>query len=517
MSRFQYKIPPKSAFAFLGEILYNEIVPQKTHLHFWGGNTFINKVFMSKFVGRQKELEALRGLLQKKNSSLVVIRGRRRIGKSRLAQEFARSFDKAYILSGIPPEPGVTAESQKAEFLRQLQAYKLPIYRSDDWGNLFDDLSQECKKGRVLIVLDEITWMGSKDPTFLPKLKTAWDLHFKENSELIMILSGSNSAWISKNILSSTGFFGRISLRLHLQELSLTECDEFWKNWPGQISAYEKCKILAVTGGVPRYLEELRPDLSAESNIQRLCFDSEGLLFREFDQIFHDLFQKQGEFYKQVIEKLIDSPLTTTELAKSLNRSRGGDLSNALEVLMESGFLSRDYSWLISTGKSIASSRYRIKDNYLRFYLRYILPHKEQIESIKMQKLPPGWLSIIGLQFENLVINNGHLVCRKLGISPDDLRVANTYFQTPGARKQGCQIDYLIQTRFGSLYACEVKFRQGRIGMEVVEEMQNKLSKLKLPKGFSCRPVLIHVNGVTEELVDSGYFSRIIDFSELFL
>jgi hypothetical protein len=208
---------------------------------------------MTKFIGREKELESLKGLLRKKSSSLVVIRGRRWIEKSRLAEEYAASFTKAYILSGIPPEPGVTEEGQRAEFLRQLQEYRLPIYRSDDWGNLF----YECKTGRVLVVLDEITWMGSQDPTFLPKLKTAWDRYFKHNSQFVMILSGSNSTWICKNILSSTGFFGRVSLRLLLQELSLPECNAFWGDQKEKISAYEKFKVLSVTGGIPRYLEEL--------------------------------------------------------------------------------------------------------------------------------------------------------------------------------------------------------------------------------------------------------------------
>lgn len=470
---------------------------------------------MTKFIGRKKELESLKGLLRKKSSSLVVIRGRRRIGKSRLAEEYSHSFSKAYILSGIPPEPGVTAEAQRAEFLRQLQEYRLPIYRSDDWGNLFYDLAQECKKGRVLVVLDEISWMGSQDPTFLPKLKTAWDRYFKQNPQFVMVLSGSNSVWISKNILSSTGFFGRVSLRLLLQELTLPECNLFWGDISEKISAYEKFKILSVTGGIPRYLEELRPDLSAEANLQRLCFNSEGLLFREFDQIFHDLFQKQGYFYKQIVENLIDCPLSTAELAIKLGRSRGGDLSKALEDLMESGFLARDYTWSLVTGKRLESSKYRIRDNYLRFYLKYILPHKEQVESIELQRLPLGWLSIMGIQFENLVINNGTLVCKILGISPEDLLIANTYFQTAGARRQGCQVDYLIQTRFRNLYACEVKFRQGIVGAEVIGEMEEKLSRLKLPRGFSCRPVLIHVNGVSEDVVDSHYFARIIDFSEL--
>lgn len=470
---------------------------------------------MANFIGREKELESLKGLLRKKSSSLVVIRGRRRIGKSRLAEEYSASFSKAYILSGIPPEPGVTAEAQRLEFLRQLQEYKLPIYRSDDWGNLFHDLAEECKKGSVLVVLDEISWMGSEDPTFLPKLKTAWDRYFKQNPQFVMVLSGSNSAWISKNILSSTGFFGRVSLRLLLKELTLPECNAFWGDRSGTISAYEKFKVLSVTGGIPRYLEELRPDLSSEANLRHLCFDSEGLLFSEFDQIFHDLFKKQGPFYKQIVENLIDSPCSTTELAARLGRSRGGDLSDALKELNESGFLARDYTWSFASEKRLESSRYRIKDNYLRFYLKYILPHKEQIESAQLSRLPSGWLSIMGVQFENLVVNNGSLVCKILGVSPEDLVIANTYFQAAGIRKKGCQIDYLIQTRFRCLYACEVKFRQGVIGTEVIQEMEEKLERLQLPRGFSCRPVLIHVNGVSEEVVDSGYFARIIDFSEL--
>src|SRR5262249_996850 len=149
--------------------------------------------------------------------------------------EYAKTFPRAFILSGIPPEEGVTAKDQRAEFLRQLQEYRLPIYKSDDWGDLFYELVNVCKDSPVLIILDEITWMGSKDPTFLPKLKTAWDRHFKKNPNLVLILSGSNSAWINKNILSSTGFFGRVSLRILLEELSLAECNAFRQEWPGVV------------------------------------------------------------------------------------------------------------------------------------------------------------------------------------------------------------------------------------------------------------------------------------------
>ena len=259
---------------------------------------------MAKFIGRQKQLDGLKQLMLKKVASLAVIRGRRRIGKSRLAEEFGKSFDNKYFFTGLAPEPGINAEDQRTEFKRQLYEQRIPFAPSDDWADLFTALAKHCQQQQVLIVLDEITWMGELDKTFLAKLKIIWDSHFKKNNQLILILSGSDSAWIEKNILSSTGFFGRLSYRIHLDELSLNQCNEFWGIQKDNISSYEKFKILSITGGVPRYLEEIYPELSAEENIKTLCYTEEGLLFNEFDAIFHDLFESKQDKYKQIIHSI---------------------------------------------------------------------------------------------------------------------------------------------------------------------------------------------------------------------
>lgn len=83
---------------------------------------------------------------------------------------------------------------------RLLEVWETAI-KGDDWGDIFWHLSQATKSKQVLVVFDEINWMGSFDHTFLGKLKTAWDLYFKNNPKLLMILSGSMSSWIDKNIL----------------------------------------------------------------------------------------------------------------------------------------------------------------------------------------------------------------------------------------------------------------------------------------------------------------------------
>lgn len=471
---------------------------------------------MNKFIGRQKQLSLLKQLLKKESASLVVIKGRRRIGKSRLSEEFSLSFPKAYMFSGLPPTPKITAEQQRSEFIRQLREQQIPSSGSQDWGDLFHDLAQYAKSGRVLIVLDEITWMGSEDPTFLGKLKIAWDSYFKKNPKLILVISGSNSAWIEENILSKTGFFGRISLRISLDELPLYQCDEFWGALKDKISAFEKLKILAVTGGIPRYLEEIHPELTAEENIFRLCYQREGILFNEFDDLFADLFQKRSEQYKNLVHCLADGKTTVDEIAEGLGRKKGGDLSEILQDLTRDGFVSRDYSWDLKEAKIRKMSQYRLRDNYLRFYLKYVLPHKSRIELDEMDALPAGWETILGLQFENLVINNRKILHRLLHIPAHEIVMCNPYFQKATKLYPACQIDYLIQTRFNTLYVCEIKFSREEIGNKVIKDVQAKFDKLAVAKGFSIRPVLIHVNGVADSVFASNFFANIINFSEFF-
>ena len=475
---------------------------------------------MAKFIGREQELNRLRELLGRKIASLVVIKGRRRIGKSRLIEEFAKDM-QFLAFSGLPPTEGVTAKHQRDEFARQLgRLFHIPIPYSDNWGDLFWHLAHNVKNGKYVILLDEISWMGIGDPTFLGTLKNAWDLQLKKNAELILVLCGSVSSWIEKNILGSTGFVGRIDLTITLDELSLQECNEFWGAQKGRWSAYEKFKVLGITGGVPRYLEIISHKLSAEENIKRLCFTKEGFLFNEFEQLFHDLFAKRSETYKDILNCLINKPYASMDdLFKGLKMKKGGVLSDYVEELVLAGFLKRDYTWSIREGSVSKLSHLRISDNYVHFYLKYILPNRNKIARDDFLKRSlttlPGWDVLMGLSFENLVLQNREVLHRLLNIDPNEITNDNPYFQRQTTLKSGCQIDYMIQTRFNCLYICEIKFSKKPVGIGVIREMQAKIEALAMPKNFSHRPVLVHVNGVDDEVVASEFFAGIIDFGSL--
>lgn len=196
----------------------------------------------------------------------------------------------------------------------------------------------------------------------------------------------------------------------------------------------------------------------------------------------------------------------------------GRDHSDYLWELEEAGFIKRDYTWNIKTGDDNKLSHYRLSDNYVRFYLKYIAKNKNKINrgafDFKSLMSLPEWNAIMGFSFENLVLNNRPLIFDALNLSSEDIINENPFFQKKTSRTKGCQIDYMIQTKFRTLYICEIKFSQNAIGTSVIDEIQEKIATLAAPQGFSYRPVLIHVNGVTQDLIDSDYFAAIIDFGK---
>ena len=164
---------------------------------------------------------------RKSSSSLVVISGRRRIGKSTLVEVFAERTKCRFIeIEGLAPDKYMTNEKQIANFCSSLaRATASPEVKADSWPKAFDALDAALAgRGRKIVFLDEISWMGGYDTSFAAYLKNAWDMQFSRHPHVVFVLAGSVSAWIQENILQSKGFVGRISLDVTLPELPLSDC-----------------------------------------------------------------------------------------------------------------------------------------------------------------------------------------------------------------------------------------------------------------------------------------------------
>lgn len=477
---------------------------------------------MKIFIGREPELKKLKELRlsfkQKGLASLVVIKGRRRIGKSRFIEEYAKG-QRFLTFSGIAPTDPMTDQDQRNTFAHQFsQQFHLPPLSFLDWSDAFSHLAHHLTDEPTVILLDEISWMGSKDPTFVSKLKLWWDSTIQNRSNLMLIFCGSVSIWIEENIINSTAFFGRISLTIDLPPLSLPECAKFLHTIGFKGSSYETYKLLAVTGGVPWYLEQVYAADMADSNIKRLCFSKNGILTTEFDRIFHDLFHNRGSVYKSIINYLAQGMKTLDDIRKEVGYSSSGVFTEIMNDLITAGFVTRHYQWSLETGRQSRYSLYRLSDPYIRFYIKYIEPNIQKINQNSFQDLIinqlPGWEAMMGFQVENLLLQNRPLLLKALDISPANIVGDNPYFQNPTTRQKGCQIDYLVQTYAKNLFVCEFKFKRRELGPEIIEEVKERIDRFSKPRGCGIAPVLFHLSGVSDHVYENPYFYRVVDIAD---
>lgn len=477
------------------------------------------------FIGRKEELADLASLWRKRTSSIIACRGRRRIGKSTLFREFARRTADLYLeFEGLPPDadhPPANQDQLDNFAVALARQTNSPIHHFTSWYDAFfwlDQAIDDTKK--TVVLLDEISWMGGQEPMFPGILRTAWETYFHRHEKLIVVVCGSVSAWIKKNILGNTGFTGRFSRDYLLRELSLADCAQFWGAAGGRIVPREILDVLSVTGGVPRYLEEIDPGLSADENIRRLCFNREGVLFKDFEAIFNPLFGEDAVAKRNILLELADGPMTSADISDRMEMERNGHLCERLRDLVEGGFLDDDPGINPATGEETRVRRYRLRDNYTRFYLKYILPHRSEIVrgAYRFASLSglPEWNAVMGLQFENLIVNNAMDLLPWLHVGNATILSAAPYRNVRRGRKgeaMGCQIDLLIQTP-RAVYVVEVK-RRRQIGTEIEDEVEERVRRLPLRKGVSVRPVLVYDGELAPIVEANGYFSAIIPASEL--
>lgn len=472
------------------------------------------------FFGRNKELEELNNLWGKRTSSLVTCRGRRRIGKSTLITEFAKKSRARFIrIEGVRPKDGYSNEVELEAFAAQLGAQsELRGRTPGNWLEAFRLLDAVIDDGeRTVVLLDEISWLGHYDVTFADMLKIVWDSHWSQHDRLIVVVCGSVSSWIRENIIDNGAFLGRRSLDVVVRELPLTECVKFWGKAAKRIDPREIIDVLAVTGGVPRYLREVNPSLSAGENIRLMAFAPNTTLRTDFEEMFADVITRQPTLTGEVLRTLVEGPRSVSEIAAALKLEKGGWVTELLKQLEESGLVASDEGLNPETGREIRERCYRIRDNYSRFYLKYIEPSRSLIDRggysfVALEGLV-GWDTILGYQFENLVINNYAQLLEPLHLERTIIESAAPYRRQGTAVRRGTQIDFLIQTA-NTNFVIEIK-RMKEIGLEVVREVEAKISRFERPRGKSFRAVLVYDGKLSPRLETEGYFDVLLPFSKL--
>lgn len=474
------------------------------------------------FIGRKKEIQVLREPNWRNAGQLIVIYGRRRVGKTALVNE-AYAGTTLWKFEGI--EGGDTS-AQIAIFLKSLQTFtgrEFPIAQHSSWLLALEAFAEAVKRfcaeasgsdKDLVILFDEFQWLAEMKSSLVALFKVVWDNSLAQIPTLKVILCGSVSSFIVKKVLRSKALYGRVTTEIHLRPLLLPEIGEFFGT---KRQHREVLEIAMCFGGVPKYLEELNPRLSLQQNINELFLNPVGYFFTEVDRIFISHFGS-NTIYRRIVEILSAGELTTADLAARCHTTRGGTFSATLQDLELAGFIERYVP--VDKKTTSHSVRYRILDEYLHLYFSLLAPVQSDIlhgtVSGSQLTASPKYAQWLGYAFERLCRRNAARIADLLRFSGIRYR-AGSWFSTRRETTNGVQVDLLFDRSDRMLTVCEAKYTD-RLNTDTIihnmERIVKTLREVHPTKGIET--VLILGKEVAIPRPIEQYFNRIILAKELF-
>ncbi len=316
-------------------------------------------IMLREFVNRRDELKTLEDLWRKEGLTLALVYGRRRVGKTRLLEEFSRGKNRVFVIfEDKPREYNFRLLSKKvSEFI----GFNVEV---GDFPSLFA-LLKRLTNERVLVVLDEFSYLIRKDRGILSELSRA----IEENRDLnaLVVVSGSYVSLLEREFFDySSPIYGRSDANIKVQPLKFKHLYE-WFN----ASTEDLVKIYSVTGGTPKYLEFFS-GRNVEEEIKANFFNSSAFLFREARALLSEELRELST-YLAILEAIARGNTKVTQIA-NFCYMKENQVVPYLRVLGELGIV-RKVTPLFGK-KGI----YEIADNYFLFWSRFVSPYYEEIE-----------------------------------------------------------------------------------------------------------------------------------------
>ena len=329
----------------------------------------------SEFKGRITELRLLDELWDSSQATLLILYGRRRVGKTRLLTHWL----------SLHPKRGIYWVAEPSSALHQLRSFSQTIYNFShpdspapenftyaNWEQAFEEVSLLAENEPLALMIDEITYLIDVDDSIIGTLQKVWDHRMKE-TQLMLALSGSQRGLMEKEILSyQAPLYGRATAQIDLPPLPFSVMSEFFPDY----SLEERVAIYAIFGGVPAYWERLDKSLSLMENVQIQLLTPNTLMQEEPRLLLQD-FISDTHNYVGIMQAIAQGSQTQGDISSYTGLSQG-HISKYLSVLRKTGFVERQVP---VTEKSKRSRRghYHITDPYLRFYYRFLSTQQMQM------------------------------------------------------------------------------------------------------------------------------------------
>lgn len=329
------------------------------------------------FIGRERELGFLNDKYNEEKAQLIVLYGRRRVGKTETLREFCK--DKPHVFFSCTQS---TDNVQLARFSKQILREGIPAgnYISEfaDWEKAFSAICELPYGDRKkLIVIDEFPYMCRGNSSIPSILQNLWDTVFKD-SNIMIILCGSAMSFIEKELLAEKNpLYGRATGIYKMREMGFYDAVRFFPDY----SDADKVLAYAVLGGIPHYLNQFSPELTVSENIKRHILTKGSVLYSEVEFLLHQEL-RETPVYNSIIEAVA---LGNTKLNSISQKSLVDNTSKTsvyLKNLIELGIVEREFSVDAGLKEKANSNRglYRLTDNFFRFWYNFGFANLSQLE-----------------------------------------------------------------------------------------------------------------------------------------
>jgi len=413
------------------------------------------------FIDREKELAALEKAWRGKEAQLLVIFGKRRVGKTELIKHFMKDKPHIYFLgqrvNGIDNRrwlADLAADHFKDDFLKTAGF--------PDWRAFFQ-YGRDRIKTRTVLAIDEFPYLNEAEKGLPSIFQTGWDEYFRE-TPVFLILCGSSIAMMESEVLAEKSpLFGRRTGQIQLKPFRFAEARKFYPR-----ASFDKClEFYALAGGSPSYLKKLDPGRSVLDNIISQVFPPEAFLAREVEFLLREELREPRNYFA-ILKAIAFGKSKIGEIVNDTGLDKG-ILHRYLFTLDDLHVIQKEVPVTERLPLKSRKGLYRIQDQFVKFWFRHILPNRAAIEEGRYERLLPRLES----DFPALVAENYEKLAVDLVRAREDL-----FFPMDAAgrwwnREEEIDLVAINEERREILFG-EAKWSARPVGIDIYRDLKRK-------------------------------------------
>lgn len=448
---------------------------------------------MDHFVDREQELQTLQNEYERNGSALVVLYGRRRVGKTTLISEFIKDKNALFFLATEESE----AQNRNAFKEKVAEFIKSDLLREADiktWDPLFKSIVDAPFQSKPVIVLDEFQYLGKANAAFPSIFQRIWEETLKDKPVMVVLCGSLISMMKSQTLTYSSPLYGRRTAQIQLKQIPFSYYHEFHPNK----SYRELIEMYAVTGGVPKYIELFRENDDIYHAIDACVLSRSGYLYDEPYFLLQQEVTEIGSYFS-VIRAIAAGNSKLSAISTALE-IKATSLTKYLKTLIDLDILEREVPITENNPERSKKGLYKIKDNYLRFWFAFVYPNRSFIESehsdIVMSKIKKSLVkNHIAFVYED-VCKERMWQLNAEGSWPFNFSKLGRYWDAQ------TKIDIAALDPEGkNLILGECKYWQEPVGVDVLRSLEAKTNAVSWERnGRKVWYVLFSISGFTDEL-----------------